>query len=101
MQISTRRIKDELIPLVLKGKIRSLKLWSQETRNGLRLRETHDEWDSPKADPRLHMARSRAAELLREIADAYAAGTLTYCLVEKHPDKETYNITFSRRPGSS
>lgn len=100
MQISTRRIKDEIIPLVLRGKIKSLKLWSQQTRNGLRLRETHDEWDSPRKDPENHIIRSRAAELLREIADAYASGHLVHCLVEKSADKETYNIAFTRRPGS-
>lgn len=97
MLINGRSLKDQIIPLVLQGKLKTLVVKTLDTKQGLRLRANYREWDTTRSSPDNRFHRHQTAEYLRAIADAYELRSLVSCCVIKTANQETYYVDFVRK----
>ena len=96
MQIGASRLKNDIIPNVLRGKIGSFHLRSINTKRGIRLRLDHTEQDaSITLEDRRH--RQRAANFLIDIASAYDKKILVACDVRKDEGQRQYRVSYTVR----
>lgn len=98
MQVGARRIKDEIIPNVLRGRIGYFHLYSIKTKRGLRLQIKYTEQPpSITLEDRHH--RQTISNFLIEIASAYDNKKLIYCDILKNEGDNKYLVSFSKKKG--